>query len=144
MSTTVEAAVTLRPWQHPGVSQTPPPATTRFAPDRAALGAAVILLMAALPVAASGPWFTLVLLAPVLWAAWLLRARVVTSPQGLEVCNGLAVRTWAWADVEGYDATGRGPVRVFGVGRRQALTAVPRRRLRALLEASDVAVRGCR
>ena len=109
----------------------------RFGPDRIALLPVLVLLLGSLPLAASSAWLNVVVLVPVACAVWVLRARVVVTPEALEVCNGLGVRRLPWDTVEGYDVPRRGPVRVLSQGRRTPLTALPRPQLRALVEASE-------
>ena len=78
------------------------------------------------------------MLVPVACAVWVLRARVVVAPVGIEVCNGLAATRLAWADVEGFAVPRRGPVRLLRAGGRPLLlTALPRRRLPALRSAAQ-------
>lgn len=98
----------------------------------------VVLLLGSLPVAASEGWLNWVVLVPVACAVWVLRARVVLAPVGVEVCNGLRAHRLAWADVEGFRVPRRGPVQLL---RRDApplrMTAVPRRQLGRLRAAAE-------
>lgn len=115
----------------------------RFGPDRIALVPVVFFGLGTIPVAASSPWLTWLLLLPVGCGAWVLRARVVGSPAGVEVCNGLAARQVAWSDVEGFDVPTRGPVRLLRPGARPvALTALTRRDLPGLLQIGRQAATG--
>jgi hypothetical protein len=71
-------------------------------------------------------------------AVWVLRARVVVAPVGIEVCNGLAVHRLPWAAVEGFDVPRRGPVRLLRTGGAPLrMTALPRRQLRDLRAAAE-------
>ena len=110
----------------------------RFGPERIALVPVLVLLLGSLPLAASSAWLNALVLVPVACAVWVLRARVVVAPVGIEVCNGLAVHRLPWAAVVGFDARGRGPVRLLRAdGRPLAMTALPRRRLRELRDAAS-------
>ena len=110
----------------------------RFGPDRIALLPVLVLLLGTLPLAASSAWLNALVLVPVACAVWVLRARVVVAPVGIEVCNGLAATRLAWADVEGFAVPRRGPVRLLRAGGRPLLlTALPRRRLPALRSAAQ-------
>ncbi len=111
--------------------------TVRFGPDFGSLVAVVILTFGAVPLALSSSLLLPLLLVPLAWGVWVLRARVVVTQAALEVCNGLAVHRLAWPEVEGYDVPARGPVRVLGAKGSLALTALPRNRVRALVEASE-------
>ncbi|MCW2777937.1 MAG: cfp6 [Frankiales bacterium] len=113
----------------------------RFGPDKIALAPVLIVAIGTIPLAASDSRLGWLMLLPVLCAVWVLRARVVVRPDGLEVCNGLGVRRLPWEQVEGYDVPRRGPVRVLSPGGRTALTALPRVELRRLVEASEAASR---
>ena len=111
------------------------PARRRFGPQRIGLVPVTFFLLGSLPVATSTPLLTWVLLAPLACGVWVLRARVVAAPVGVEVCNGLGVRRLAWSQVEGFDVPRRGPVRLLRSGGRPLLlTALPRRELPQLVE----------
>ena len=100
----------------------------RFGPQRVALLPVVVLSLGALPLAASSSWSNVVLLVPLACAVWVLRARVVMAPVGVEVCNGLGVHRMPWNAVEGFDVPRRGPLRLLRSGGRPLLmTAVSRR-----------------
>ncbi len=110
----------------------------RFGPDRIALLPVLVLLLGSLPLAASSAWLNVVLLVPVACAVWVLRARVVVAPVGIEVCNGLAAQRLPWASVEGFDVPRRGPVRLLRTGGRPLpMTALPRRLVPALTRAAQ-------
>lgn len=115
----------------------------RFGPQRIGLVPVTFSLLGSLPVAASSPLLTWVLLLPIACGVWVVRARVVAAPVGLEVCNGLGVRRLAWSQVDGFDVPRRGPVRLVRTGRRPLLlTALPRRDLPRLLEVGRQVARG--
>lgn len=107
----------------------------RFGPERIALLPVMVLFLGSLPIAGSQASLNWIVLVPIACAVWVLRARVVAIPLGLEVCNGLRAHRIAWDDVEGFDVPRRGPVRLLRrEGRPLLLTALPRRDLRRLLE----------
>lgn len=107
----------------------------RFAPERITLAVVVITLAGALPLALSSPYLLVLLLVPVGAALWVLRARVVASTSGFEVCNGLRVRRFAWDDVALFTMPVRGPVRMRSTkGKTVLLTALPRLEFSRFLE----------
>ena len=110
----------------------------RFGPERITLVAVLVLALGALPLAATSSWLNLLLLVPVVCAVWVLRARVLVTPVGIEVCNGLAAHRVPWASVEGFDVPRRGPVRLLRSGGAPLpMTALPRRQVRDLREAAQ-------
>ena len=110
----------------------------RFGPDRSALLPVLVLLLGSLPLAASSAWLNAVVLVPVACGVWVLRARVVVGPDGVEVCNGLAAHLVPWASVVGFDVPRRGPVRLLrSHGRPLLMTALPRRQVRELRDAAQ-------
>ena len=114
------------------------PDRKRFGPERIALVPVVFVLLGSLPVAASSAWLNWVVLLPVACGAWVVRARVVASPVGVEVCNGLRVHEVAWSDVEGFEVPRRGPVRLLRRGGRPVpMTALPRRELPLLIAVGE-------
>ena len=118
------------------------PDRKRFGPDRIAMVPVIVFGLGSLPIAASSGSLNWVVLLPVACAVWVLRARVVAAPVGVEVCNGLGVRRLAWSDVEGFTVPKRGPVRLLPTGGRPVvMTALPRRRLPELLAVADKAAR---
>ncbi len=116
-------------------------APVRFGPDRIALGPVLLLAVGTVPLAASDGRLLWLLLVPLACAVWVLRARVVVTPTGLQVCNGLGVQRVDWERVRGYDVPRRGPVRLLTDGGRTPLTALPRHRVRDLVAASEQASR---
>ena len=117
---------------------------TRFGPERVALVPVVVLTVGAVPLALSGGLFPLVLLVPLACLVYVLRARVVVGPDGLEVCQGLGVRTVPWPRVEGFDVLPRGRVALLADGERSVLRPVPRERRQAFLAAAEQASRAAR
>ena len=110
----------------------------RFGPERIALLPVLVVLLGSLPLASSSGWLNAVLLVPVACAVWVLRARVVVAPVGVEVCNGLGVHRLPWTAVEGFDVPRRGPVRLLRAGGSPLLmTALPRRQLPDLRAAAQ-------
>lgn len=93
--------------------------------------------LGSIPVATSSVYLLWLLLAPVACAVWVLRARVVAAPVGVEVCNGLGVRRYAWADVDGFQVPRRGWVRLLTTGSRQPMTSLSRRDLPRLIEIGE-------
>ena len=120
----------------------PAPTGVRLRPDRGAWFAVGVLLLCSLPLIASSPVLALALVVPLGWAVWLVRARVVAAPVGVEVCNGLLPRRTTWDDVEGFDLPRRGaPVLVRTNGERWRMTAIDRRQLPQVLAVHDEARR---
>ena len=116
--------------------------TLRLRPDRTALFAVIVLALGALPLGASQLWLTPVLFVPLAWGTWVVRARVLAAPVGVEVCNGWVVRRFQWQDVAGFDLPARGRVRLLATdGRSVRLTAMSRNDLPALLAAGEDAAR---
>ena len=110
----------------------------RFGPDRIALVPVLVLLLGSLPLAASSAWLNAVVLVPVACAVWVLRARVVVAPVGIEVCNGLAAHRLPWEAVEGFDVPRRGPVRLLRSGGAPLrMTALNRAQLPELRDAAQ-------
>lgn len=117
------------------------PSRRRFGPDRIALVPVVVFFCGALPVATSSALLLPLLLAPIACGVWVVRARVVAAPVGVEVCNGLGVRRVAWSDVDGVQVRRRRPARLLLTGGRRGLpmTALGRRDLPRLLEVGEQA-----
>ena len=135
-------AVTQSPdaTQHPGGPEVPD--RVRFGPERITLLPVLVFFAGSLPVAASSPWLTWVLLLPVACAVWVVRARVVAIAMGVEVCNGLRAHRVAWDDVEGVEVPRHGPARLLRRhGRPLWMTALTRRDLPRLLDVGERAAR---
>ena len=107
----------------------------RIRPERVTLAVVAVLFLGTLPLGLSAPWTAPLLLVPLAALVWVLRARVVAAPEGLEVCNGLGVRRVRWDEVAAFDVPKQGPVvlRTTG-GRRLRMTALNRRDLPRVLE----------
>ena len=106
----------------------------RFGPERIALLPVLVFLLGSLPLASSDVRLAWVLLLPTACAVWVLRARVVAIPVGVEVCNGLRAHRVAWSDVHGVDVPRRGPLLLLRRGDRPLrMTALSRRDLPRLL-----------
>lgn len=106
----------------------------RLGPDRLALLPVVVFFLGSLPLATSRGALSWIALVPLACAVWVLRARVVAIPVGVEVCNGLRAHRVAWTDVEGFDVPKRGPVRLLRRGHRPLpMTALSRRDLPRLI-----------
>jgi hypothetical protein len=118
-----------------GESMLPVENPVRFGPERTVLAVVVIMAVGALPLAASSPYLLPVLVVPVLAGLWVWRARVVATPSGFEVCNGLGVRRFAWDDVATFQIPTHGPIRMKPTkGRSVVLTALPKLELSRFLE----------
>jgi hypothetical protein len=107
----------------------------RFGPERIVLAVVLVLAVGTLPLALSSTYLLPLLLVPVIAALWVLRARVVATPAGFEVCNGLRVRHFSWDDVGTFVIPPRGPVRMKPTsGGSVVLTALPKIELNRFLE----------
>jgi hypothetical protein len=105
-----------------------------FKPERTTLAVVLVLLLGGLPLALSSPLLAPVLLVPVGALVWVLRARVVATREGLEVCNGLTVRRVRWEDVDRFERPRRGAVVLHTTaGRAVRLTALQPRDLPRLV-----------
>jgi hypothetical protein len=109
----------------------------RFGPEPILLFPLAIAFLGALPLGASVPWLSWLLLLPLAGAVWVLRAGVRVEPAGLLVGNGLRRRRFPWDEVAGFDVPRRGPVRLLHPGGRTPLLALPRRDLPRLLAAAE-------
>jgi hypothetical protein len=107
----------------------------RFGPERIVLAVVLVLAVGTLPLALSSKYLLPLLLVPVVAAVWVLRARVLATPAGFEVCNGLRVRRFSWDDVGTFVIPPRGPVRMKPTsGGSVLLTALPKIELNRFLE----------
>lgn len=114
--------------------------TVTVRPDRTTLAVVFVMLLGALPLTLSAWVLAPLLLIPLAGFVWVIRARVVATPERLEVCNGLATRRFAWDEVDGFHVPERGPVVLLLHGaRRVRLTPVDRRDLPRLLAVSQPA-----
>lgn len=108
-----------------------------FGPERTTLAVVLVFALGCLPLGLSSPWLAPLFAFPIGAAVWVLRARVAASEAGLEICNGLGVRRLAWKEVTGFEVPQRGPVTMLTEeGEHIRLTALPRTKLRQLLELS--------
>jgi hypothetical protein len=113
------------------------PVRQRFGPERIALLPVLVLALGSLPLATATAALSWVVLVPLACAVWVLRARVVLAPVGVEVCNGLGVTRLPWSDVDGFEVPRRGPVRLLRAGARPLpMTALPRRSVGRLTAAA--------
>ena len=110
---------------------------TRFGPGPVSLLPALLLLLCALPLAGTVPALSWLIAVPFAAAVWVLRARVVVTPEALVWSNGLRRHRTPWPSVEGFDLPRRGPVRLLHDGRRTVLTALPRHELAQLVRAAE-------
>ncbi|HWH30661.1 MAG TPA: PH domain-containing protein [Mycobacteriales bacterium] len=114
-----------------------PHVRTRFGPGPISLFPTALLFFCALPLAGALPVLSWLLLLPAAAAVWVLRARVVVTPEALLWSNGLRRHRTPWPSVEGFDLPRRGPVRLLHEGQRSVLTAVPRHELGQLVRAAE-------
>ena len=94
-------------------------------PPRATLVPVAVFLAGTVPLAVSSPWLLWLLLLPLAWGLWVVRARVVAAPVGLLVCNGLTTTRVTWSQVDGFDVRRNRWTRLLlKGGRRVPLTAL--------------------
>ena len=84
------------------------PTPARLRMSRTALLPVVLLFLATLPVAASGPWGPVVFLLPFAVAAWVARVGVDVGDDGITVRSLVGRRTVAWAELAGIRVAERG------------------------------------
>lgn len=108
----------------------------RFGPGKISLAPVLLLALGTLPLAGTDRRLLWLLLVPLACGVWVVRARVVVSPEGLEVCDGLRVRRLPWAQVEGFDVPPKGRVSVLTPQEPLPLVALPREQVRRFLEAA--------
>ena len=114
------------------------PQRRRFGPARIALCPVALVLLGSLPLAGSSAWLNGLVLLPLACAVWVLRARVVVTRDGVQVCNGLGVTRVPWQAVEGFSVPRRGPVRLLRSSSRPVrMTALARREVPALRAAAE-------
>jgi len=108
-----------------------------FRPDRTAVTAVGVFFLGTLYLALTGPWFAVLLLAPLGSLVWTLRARVVADDEGLLVCNGLGKERVTWEQVDAFEVKRHRPVVLRRTdGRTTLLTALPRQDVRRLVAAA--------
>ncbi len=83
-------------------------APARLRMPRTALLPVGLLFLAMLPVAAALPWTPVVLLVPVVVAAWVVRIGVDVGDDGITVRSLLAQRTVPWTELAGIRVAERG------------------------------------
>ena len=69
--------------------------------SRTALLPVVLLLVCAVPLASASPWLLVVLLLPLLAAAWVLRVGVDIDDEGVTARQIAGSRTVPWAELAG-------------------------------------------
>lgn len=107
----------------------------RHHPGRAVAGLIAALGLTTL-LAVSG-WFALLLVPPLAWTVWVLRAGTDVGPDGLRVRALLASRTVPWSQVESLSADrSGGVVATLTSGGALPLTAVPAADLHRLTQTS--------
>ena len=116
-----------------------PDGSTRFGPGKVSLAPVLVLALGTVPLAGTDRRLVWLLLVPLACAVWVFRARVVVSPRGLELCDGLRLRRLPWDRVEGFDVPPRGRAAVLTTGGRRALVGLPREQVRYFLEACRTA-----
>jgi hypothetical protein len=110
--------------------------TVQFRPDRTAVAAVGVFFLGTLYLALAGPWFVLLLLAPLASLVWTLRARVAADADGLLVCNGLGSHRYRWEQVDAFEVRKWRPVVLRRTdGGTTVLTALPRQDVRGLVAA---------
>jgi hypothetical protein len=119
-------------------------AVARFRISRTALLPVGLLLLCVLPAAAATPWAALLLLLPVVAAAWVLRVGVDVGGDAEGSRSGVTVRSLVgrrhvpWADVSGIRVGGRGELWLVTTAATQLRLPVVRLRdLPRLAAASD-------
>ncbi len=106
----------------------------RFGPGKISLAPVMVLALGTVPLAGTDRRLLWLLVVPLLCAVWVVRARVVVSPRGLQACDGLRTRTVVWERVEGFDVPPKGRVSVLTPDGPVRLVALPREQLRRFLE----------
>jgi Bacterial PH domain len=80
----------------------------RLRMSRTALLPVGLLFLAVLPVAAAAPWTPVVLLVPLVVAAWVVRVGVDVGDAGITVRSLLGQRTVPWTELTGIRVADRG------------------------------------
>ena len=91
-----------------------PPARLRM--SRTALLPVAVLVVCAIPLAASGPWGPLVLLIPAAVAAWVLRVGVDVGESGVTAQSLFGRRRVPWSELAGIRVAGRGELWLVTTG----------------------------
>ncbi len=80
----------------------------RLRMSRTALVPVIVLALCALPIAAVGSWWVLILLVPAVAAAWVLRVGLDLDDDGVTVRSMAGRRTVTWAELAGIRVAERG------------------------------------
>ncbi|MGY2081262.1 PH domain-containing protein [Modestobacter sp. SYSU DS0657] len=75
--------------------------TARMRMSRTALLPVGLLAVGVLPLAAATPWLLLLLVVPLVLAAWVLRVGVDVGPEGMTVRSLVGRRLVTWAELAG-------------------------------------------
>ena len=106
--------------------------------SRTALLPVALLFLTMLPVAAVNAWTPLVLLVPVVVAAWVVRVGVDVDEDGITVRSLVAQRLVRWPELAGIRVAERGELWLVTTGRTEVRMPVLRARdLPRLAELSD-------
>ena len=103
-----------------------PPARLRM--SRTALLPVAVLVVCAIPLAASGPWGPLVLLIPAAVAAWVLRVGVDVGEGGVTAQSLFGRRRVPWSELAGIRVAGRGELWLVTTGGTEVRLPVMRAR----------------
>jgi len=103
-----------------------PPARLRM--SRTALLPVAVLVVCAIPLAASGPWGPLVLLIPAAVAAWVLRVGVDVGEDGVTAQSLFGRRRVPWSELAGIRVAGRGELWLVTTGGTEVRLPVMRTR----------------
>ena len=103
-----------------------PPARLRM--SRTALLPVAVLVVCAIPLAASGPWGPLVLLIPAAVAAWVLRVGVDVGEDGVTAQSLFGRRRVPWSELAGIRVAGRGELWLVTTGGTEVRLPVMRAR----------------
>jgi hypothetical protein len=103
-------------------------APARWRMNRTALLPVALLFLTMLPVAAVRPWTPLLLLVPVVVAAWVVRVGVDVDEEGITVRSLLAQRLVRWPELAGIRVAERGELWLVTTGRTEVRMPVLRAR----------------
>ena len=103
-----------------------PPARLRM--SRTALLPVAVLVVCAIPLAASGPWGPLVLLIPAAVAAWVLRVGVDVGEDGVTAQSLVGRRQVPWSELAGIRVARRGELWLVTTGGTEVRLPVMRTR----------------
>jgi hypothetical protein len=96
--------------------------------SRTALLPVAVLVVCAIPLAASGPWGPLVLLIPAAVAAWVLRVGVDVGESGVTAQSLFGRRRVPWSELAGIRVAGRGELWLVTTGGTEVRLPVMRAR----------------